>query len=114
MPANLIRSVGRSENNSLFRIRFTYFLGNFNSRIKGRSINGFVVACVYTACREAGALSSMEEISRAIDTDKVFAGKGYRLLSRRLRIKFPEKFKNETLNAMKDVVRCTEPGYFSP
>ena len=58
--------------------------------IKGRSIKGFVVACVYTACREAGALRSMEEISKEIDTDKVFAGKCYRLLLRRLRIRLPE------------------------
>jgi len=58
--------------------------------IKGRSIKGFVVACVYTACREAGVVRSIEEISKTIDTDKVFAGKCYRLLVRRLRIKLPE------------------------
>lgn len=58
--------------------------------IKGRSIKGFVVACVYAACREAGVIRSIEEISKAIDTDKVFAGKCYRLLLRRLKIKLPE------------------------
>src|SRR5207249_17624 len=58
--------------------------------IKGRSIKSFVVGCVYVACREAGALRSIDEISDAIDTDRVSAGKCYRLLLRRLKIKLPE------------------------
>jgi len=58
--------------------------------IKGRSIKGFIVGCVYIACRESGALRSIDEISDAVDTDRVFAGKCYRLLLRRLRIKLPE------------------------
>lgn len=58
--------------------------------IKGRSIKGFVVACVYIACREAGIPRTIEEISKAVDTDKVFAGKCYRLLMRRLKIRLPE------------------------
>lgn len=58
--------------------------------LKGRSINGFVVACVYIACREAGMVRSMEEISKSIDTDHIFSGKCFRFLSRRLRIKIPQ------------------------
>ena len=58
--------------------------------LKGRSINGFIVACVYIACREAGMVRSMEEISKSIDTDDIFAGKCYRFLSRRLKIKIPQ------------------------
>lgn len=58
--------------------------------IKGRSIKGFVVGCVYIACRESGALRSLDEISDAVDTDRVFAGKCYRLLLRRLKIRLPE------------------------
>jgi transcription initiation factor TFIIB len=58
--------------------------------LKGRSINGFVVACVYIACREAGMVRSMEEISKSIDTDHIFPGKCYRFLSRRLKIKTPQ------------------------
>ena len=58
--------------------------------IKGRSIKGFVVTAAYTACREVGVLRSLEEISKAVDSDRVFAGKCYRLMLRRLRIKLPE------------------------
>ena len=58
--------------------------------LKGRSISGFVVACVYIACREAGMVRSMEEISKSIDTDHIFPGKCFRFLSRRLGIKTPQ------------------------
>ena len=58
--------------------------------LKGRSISGFVVACVYIACREAGMVRSMEEISKSIDTDYIFPGKCFRFLSRRLGIKTPQ------------------------
>jgi len=58
--------------------------------IKGRSIKGFVVAAAYTACRESGVLRSLDEISKAVDTDRVFAGKCYRLMLRRLRVRLPE------------------------
>jgi transcription initiation factor TFIIB len=58
--------------------------------IKGRSIKGFVVACLYIACREMNNPRSIEEISRAIDTDRIFAGKCYRFLIKRLKIKLPE------------------------
>ena len=58
--------------------------------LKGRSINGFVVACVYIACREAGMVRSMEEISKSIDTNHIFSGKCFRFLSRRLGIKTPQ------------------------
>jgi len=58
--------------------------------IKGRSIKGFVVACVYIACREMGMVRSIQEISKSADTNDVFAGKCYRFLSRRMNIKIPQ------------------------
>ena len=48
--------------------------------IKGRSIEAMIVACIYAACRELGILRTLEEIAKAANTDKVFAGKCYRLL----------------------------------
>ena len=52
--------------------------------IKGRSIEAMIVACIYAACRELGILRTLDEISKAANTDKVFAGKCYRLLLRHL------------------------------
>jgi transcription initiation factor TFIIB len=57
--------------------------------IKGRSIKGFVVACVYVSCREMNVPRTIEEIAEISDTDKIFAGKCYRLLVRRLKIRLP-------------------------
>ncbi len=58
--------------------------------IKGRSIKGFVVGCVYAACRECSIPRTIEEIAQVADADKVFASKCYRLLLRRLKIKLPQ------------------------
>lgn len=55
--------------------------------IKGRSIKEFVVACVYVSCRELNIPRTLSEISEIVNADKVFAGKCYRLLLRRLKIK---------------------------
>jgi len=57
--------------------------------IKGRSIKGFVVACVYLSCREMNVPRTIEEIAEIADADKIFAGKCYRLLVRRLKIRLP-------------------------
>ncbi len=57
--------------------------------IKGRSIKGFVVACVYVSCREMNVPRTIEEIAEISDTDKIFAGKCYRLLVRKLKIRLP-------------------------
>jgi transcription initiation factor TFIIB len=57
--------------------------------IKGRSIKGFVVACVYVSCREMNIPRTIEEIAEISDADKIFAGKCYRLLVRRLKIRLP-------------------------
>jgi transcription initiation factor TFIIB len=54
--------------------------------IKGRSIEAMIVACIYAACRELSILRTLEEIAKAANTDKVFAGKCYRLLLRHLKI----------------------------
>ncbi len=57
--------------------------------IKGRSIKGFVVACVYASCREMNVPRTIEEISEISDADKIFAGKCYRLLVRKLKVRLP-------------------------
>ena len=57
--------------------------------IKGRSIKGFVVACVYVSCREMGVPRTIEEIAEVSNADKIFAGKCYRLLVRRLKVRLP-------------------------
>ena len=57
--------------------------------IKGRSIKGFVVACVYVSCREMNVPRTIEEVAEIADADKIFAGKCYRLLVRKLKIRLP-------------------------
>lgn len=57
--------------------------------IKGRSIRGFVVACVYVSCREMNVPRTIEEIAEISNTDKIFAGKCYRLLVRKLKVRLP-------------------------
>ena len=57
--------------------------------IKGRSIKGFVVACVYLSCREMNIPRSIDEISIYADADVVFAGKCYRLIVTRLKVRLP-------------------------
>jgi transcription initiation factor TFIIB len=57
--------------------------------IKGRSIKGFVVACVYASCREMNVPRTIEEIAEISDADKIFAGKCYRLLVRKLKVRLP-------------------------
>ena len=57
--------------------------------IKGRSIKGFVVACVYVSCREMNIPRTIEEVAEIADADKIFAGKCYRLMVRKLKIRLP-------------------------
>src|SRR6058998_624203 len=57
--------------------------------IKGRSIKGFVVACVYVSCREMNVPRTIEEVAEIADADKIFAGKCYRLMVRKLKIRLP-------------------------
>ena len=57
--------------------------------VKGRSIKGFVVACVYASCREMNLPRTIDEIAEISNTDKIFSAKCYRLLVRNLRIKIP-------------------------
>ena len=76
--------------------------------LKGRSINGFIVACVYIACREAGMVRSMEEISKSIDTNHIFSGKCFRFLSRRLGIKTPQIDSRPLLSRIANNARVSE------
>lgn len=68
--------------------------------VKGRSISGFVTASVYTACREMGVPRTLGEIAEVSNGDKVFAGKCYRLLARRLKIRLPSMDPSYSLNRM--------------
>jgi transcription initiation factor TFIIB len=68
--------------------------------VKGRSISGFVTASVYTACREMGIPRTLGEIAEVSNGDKVFAGKCYRLLARRLKIRLPSIDPSYRLNRM--------------
>jgi transcription initiation factor TFIIB len=68
--------------------------------VKGRSISGFVTASVYTACREMGVPRTLGEIAEVSNEDKVFAGKCYRLLARRLKIRLPSMDPSYSLNRM--------------
>ena len=54
--------------------------------IKGRSIKEMVVASVYTACKEMDIPRRLEDISKAANADKIFAGKCFRIMSRELSI----------------------------
>lgn len=57
--------------------------------IKGRSIKEFVVASVYVSCRESHIPRTLDEISNAVNANKIFAGKCYRLLLRKLSLPLP-------------------------
>ena len=84
--------------------------------IKGRSIKGFVVGCVYAACRESNIPRTIEEVAEVADADKVFASKCYRLLVRRLKLRLPEidgtshlaKIANNAMISEKTVRRAAE------
>jgi transcription initiation factor TFIIB len=68
--------------------------------VKGRSIRGFVTASVYTACREMGVPRTLGEVAEVSNGDKVFAGKCYRLLAKRLKIRLPSMDPSYSLNRM--------------
>ena len=64
-----------------------YYRKTLNSGlIKGRSIKEMVVASVYAACKEMDIPRRLEDISKAADADKTFAGKCFRIMSRELGI----------------------------
>jgi transcription initiation factor TFIIB len=54
--------------------------------IKGRSIEGMVVASIYAACREIAIPRKLEELAEATNGNPVFAARCYRLLLRHLKI----------------------------
>lgn len=64
-----------------------YYRKTLSSRlIKGRSIKEMVVASIYAACKEMEIPRRLEDIAKAADADKIFAGKCFRLMSRELSI----------------------------
>jgi len=57
--------------------------------IRGRSIDAFVAASIYAACRRFKVPRPLKEISRASTRDKGEISRTYRLLLRELKIKVP-------------------------
>lgn len=55
--------------------------------IRGRSIEGMVAACIYTACRRCGIPRTLDEMSEVSRVTKKKIGKNYRFLARELNIK---------------------------
>jgi transcription initiation factor TFIIB len=55
--------------------------------IRGRSIEGVVAACVYTACRRCNIPRTLDEVSEVSRISKKQIGKTYRFLARELKIK---------------------------
>ena len=68
----------------------------------------FRSTCVYIACREAGMVRSLEEISKSIDTNHIFSGKCFRFLSRRLGIKTPQIDSRPLLSRIANNARVSE------
>ena len=67
-----------------------YYRKTLNSQlIKGRSIKEMVVASVYAACKEMDIPRRLEDISEAANADKIFAGRCFRIMTRKLSISSP-------------------------
>lgn len=58
--------------------------------IRGRSVKGVVVASTYAACRELNVPRRLDEIAEAVDADRTFVAKCYRLLVRELKMSLPK------------------------
>ena len=58
--------------------------------IRGRSVKGVVVASTYAACRELNVPRRLDEIAEAVDADRTFVAKCYRLLVRELKMDLPK------------------------
>jgi len=58
--------------------------------VRGRTIQGMVVACVYMACRQCGVLRSLEEVADVVNISKKNASRYYRLLVKELDHKVPQ------------------------
>ncbi len=54
--------------------------------IRGKSIEGMVVATTYLACRRCGLIRTLEEMAQASGINKKEVGRNYRFLVRKLRI----------------------------
>jgi transcription initiation factor TFIIB len=54
--------------------------------LKGRSIDVMTAASVYAACRQCGAMRTLDELSEASGLDRKEIGRTYRFLARELRL----------------------------
>jgi transcription initiation factor TFIIB len=67
-----------------------YYRKTLDSKlIKGRSIKEMVVASIYAACKEMDIPRRLEDVSKAADADNIFAGRCFRIMSRKLSISSP-------------------------
>jgi transcription initiation factor TFIIB len=67
-----------------------YYRKTLDSKlIKGRSIKEMVVASMYAACKEMDIPRRLEDISKAADADNIFAGRCFRIMTRKLSINSP-------------------------
>lgn len=57
--------------------------------IRGRSIDAFVAACIYTVCRQTGLPRQLKEISTLSKRDHSEVARSYRFLLRAMKLKMP-------------------------
>jgi transcription initiation factor TFIIB len=58
--------------------------------IKGRTIQSIVAACIYLACRQCGAVRTLEEIANAANMTKKDVARNYRFLLKTLKPSVPQ------------------------
>jgi transcription initiation factor TFIIB len=79
--------------------------------IKGRSIKEMVVASVYAACKEMDIPRRLEDISKAANADKIFAGKCFRIMSRELSINASNVDANRFLSKVAEIAGVNQKTY---
>jgi len=58
--------------------------------IRGRTIQGVVVACIYLACRQCGVIRSLEDVAISGQVSKNYAARNYRFLVNNLNLSVPK------------------------
>lgn len=79
-----------SFSDALIEVAFSRYIKILKSNlIKGRSIKGFVVATVYSACRELNIPRTLSEIADTVNINKTLARKCYNILVEQLDLNRP-------------------------
>ena len=63
--------------------------------VRGRSIEGMVAACIFTACRRSGNARTLDEVGMYSKTGRKEIGRTYRALCKALRIQVPPTMPTE-------------------